>query len=66
MSGRIDWPGLMALGLGRLGLTPDQFWALTPVELMLMAGVRPGGDLAMTRARLDALAAEFPDKECEG
>lgn len=28
MSG-LDWPGLMRAGLGRLGLTPKEFWALT-------------------------------------
>jgi uncharacterized phage protein (TIGR02216 family) len=37
-SGRIDWPGLMRAGLHGLGLRPVEFWALTPVELMLMLG----------------------------
>ncbi|GHE86389.1 phage tail assembly chaperone [Aliiroseovarius zhejiangensis] len=55
-----DWPGLMRLGLGRLGLRPDQFWALTPVELMVMAGLddQPAPCL---RARLEELALAFPD-----
>lgn len=59
MSG-IDWPGLMRAGLNGLGLTPAEFWGLTPVELRLMLGadrVAP----AMTRARLDELATAFPD-----
>lgn len=58
MSG-LDWPGLMRLGLGRLGLTPDRFWALTPAELRLMAGIeaRP----ACTRSAFDALSRAFPD-----
>lgn len=57
----IDWGGLMRLGLHQLRLTPDQFWALTPVELMLMAGISPGVTPTLTRARLDALCAQFPD-----
>ena len=36
---RFDWPALMRLGLGQLRLAPDQFWALTPAELTLMAGL---------------------------
>ena len=59
---RIDWPGLMRLGLVRLGLAPDVFWALTPAELMLLAGLDGGGHAAMTRAGLDALAARYPDR----
>lgn len=61
MSRRFDWPGLMRLGLRGLGLTPDRFWALTPVELMVMLG-QAGGTAALTRARLEALAARYPDK----
>jgi uncharacterized phage protein (TIGR02216 family) len=63
MGGVIDWVALMRLGMERLRLCPDQFWALTPVELMLMAGVDPGGTPIMTRARLNALCAQFPDKK---
>jgi uncharacterized phage protein (TIGR02216 family) len=57
----IDWPGLLRLGLFQLRLLPDQFWTLTPVELMLMAGISPGNTPMMTRARLDTLCAAFPD-----
>jgi uncharacterized phage protein (TIGR02216 family) len=64
---QVDWPGLMRLGLVRLGLAPDVFWALTPAELLLLAGLdgaglEGGGHAAMTRAGLDALAARFPDR----
>lgn len=38
MSGRIDWPGLIRAGLGQLGLAPEVFWRLTPVELRIMLG----------------------------
>lgn len=57
----IDWAGLMRLGLSQLRLAPDQFWGLTPVELMMMAGVSAGVTPTLTRARLDALCAQFPD-----
>lgn len=56
----MDWPALMRLGLTGLRLTPDQFWALTPTELMLMAGIDPAQP-ALGRPALDALMARFPD-----
>lgn len=57
-----DWPGLMRAGMRGLGLTPAQFWALSPAELMLMLG-EPAGAAPMGRAGLEALAARFPDHE---
>jgi uncharacterized phage protein (TIGR02216 family) len=57
---RIAWPRLMQVGLGRLRLTPEVFWNLTPAEFMLMAG--PGeGRAALSRAGLAELSARFPD-----
>ena len=43
-AGGMDWPGLLRVGigparLGGLGLTPAEFWALTPAELALMLGI---------------------------
>jgi uncharacterized phage protein (TIGR02216 family) len=60
----MDWPGLMRLGLGELRLCPAAFWALTPMELLILAG-RDGGTVPMARARLDALAARYPDETGE-
>ena len=60
MARRLDWPGLMRAGLRGLGLRPAEFWALTPLELMLMLG-RESGPGALTRARLETLLQEFPD-----
>ena len=57
---RIDWPGLMRAGMLGLGLAPEAFWRLTPVELKIMLGAGLA-TLALTRARLDELAAAFPD-----
>lgn len=59
-SGRIDWPALMRAGLHGLGLTPEVFWRLTPLELRMMLGAEQGA-LPLTRARLEELAAAFPD-----
>ncbi|UWQ15837.1 phage tail assembly chaperone [Aliiroseovarius sp. M344] len=52
----------MRLGLGRLGLRPEQFWALTPIELIVLAGLddQPAPCL---RARLEELAQAFPDAD---
>ncbi|GGD40643.1 rcc01693 family protein [Sinisalibacter lacisalsi] len=58
---KFDWAGLMRLGLRGLGLTPAQFWALTPAELMLMLGV-DGATAPLGRARLEELARAFPDR----
>lgn len=56
----MDWAGLMRAGLLGLGLSPDAFWRLTPVELKIMLGGQ-AGPAALTRARLDELAAAYPD-----
>ena len=56
----IDWPGLMRAGMQGLGLTPDAFWRLTPIELKIMLGADRASP-ALTRAQFDELAAAFPD-----
>lgn len=58
---RFDWPGLIGVGVRGLGLTPEEFWRLTPVELRVLTGA----DLLvppLTRARLEELARAFPDE----
>lgn len=59
MSG-IDWAGLMRVGLAGLGLAPEAFWRLTPVELRTLLGAESGTP-PLTRARLEELARAFPD-----
>lgn len=66
-NGGLAWDELMRLGLGTLGLAPDVFWAMTPVELQRAlegAGIiAPGGRSGwMQRGALEALMARFPDK----
>ncbi len=58
----LDWPGLMRAGLHGLGLAPEVFWRLTPVELRLMLGAEAMMP-PLTRARLEELARRFPDKK---
>ncbi len=57
-----DWAALMRAGLRGLGLTPDQFWALTPAELLVLLGDSKG-TAPMGRARLEELAAAYPDRK---
>jgi uncharacterized phage protein (TIGR02216 family) len=56
----LDWPGLMRVGLMHLGLSPEAFWRLTPVELRLMSGAETVVP-PLTRARLEELARAYPD-----
>ncbi|WP_425101195.1 rcc01693 family protein [Tropicibacter sp. S64] len=55
-----DWAALMRAGVRGLGLSPDEFWALTPAELQVLLGEGQGGR-PMGRSRLDELMAAFPD-----
>lgn len=57
----LDFAGMLRSGLCGLGLNPAQFWDLTPAELAMMLGIEAGQG-AMTRARLEAMAARFPDR----
>lgn len=56
---KVDWPALMRAGFTGLGLSPDQFWALTPAELRMMLGET--GAAPLQRKGLDALMAAYPD-----
>ena len=61
------WGRLMALGIGRLGLSSAAFWALTPRELAAaiegQGGVRT---VPPDRATLDQLIARYPDTKGRG
>jgi uncharacterized phage protein (TIGR02216 family) len=61
----IDWPGLMRAGIGGLRLRPAEFWALTPAELRMMLGIGAAVP-PLSRARLEELAAAFPDGGGDG
>lgn len=54
----------MATGLGLLGLSPRDFWAMTPREYAAAARGRfgpPPSEAALRRIDLDALMHRFPD-----
>ncbi len=57
----MDFAGLLRAAAAR-GLRPGEMWALTPAELMVVLG-RSGGPAGMGRARLEELAAAYPDGE---
>ena len=59
--GAIPWGAWMALGLGRLRLSPDVFWRLSIAEWRAITGdnVEP----PMTQADLNQLMTEYPDAE---
>jgi len=59
------WAEAMAIGLGVLRLPPRDFWAMTPAELgRAISGLTGNAPVSpMTRRRLDALMARFPDAE---
>jgi uncharacterized phage protein (TIGR02216 family) len=61
----IDWPGLMRAGLHGLGLEPEAFWRLTPMELRIMLGLEAMLP-PLTRARLEELARRYPDRKGQG
>lgn len=53
----------MAIGLGLLRLSPDTFWAMTPIEFeRALSVLRPGRTAPLGRAGLAALMRAFPDK----
>ena len=64
MTRKVDWTGLMRLGLGALRLSPEVFWQMTPVELQRAlegAGILPLEGQMLLRKDLDRLMQDHPD-----
>ncbi|WP_162798542.1 rcc01693 family protein [Sulfitobacter sp. SK012] len=59
-----DWPILMRAGLRGLGISPSDFWALTPAELQMMLGDAKANAPLLSEG-LDALMAAYPDQKME-
>ncbi|MBM1222565.1 phage tail assembly chaperone [Ponticoccus sp. SC2-23] len=55
-----DWAAMMRIGLHQLRLKPAEFWALTPLEFLVLLGLE-GGPPPMARARLEELSRAYPD-----
>ena len=58
----MDWAGLVNVGIGKLGLQPTEFWALSPIELQVMLGLQDTM-MPMQRSRMAALLDAYPDKK---
>lgn len=56
----MNWLGLLRVGVRGLGLSHQEFWALTPAELAFLLG-HGSASGTLTRERLNALAEAFPD-----
>jgi uncharacterized phage protein (TIGR02216 family) len=58
------WPHAMAVGLGVLRLSPQEFWRMTPRELAAaLRGLYGEPASPIARSELDALMARFPDRK---
>ena len=62
---QFDWGAMMRIGMRDLGLKPDEFWQLTPLEFMIISGFEGRRSAVMTRTDLRALCDRFPDTETE-
>ena len=59
-----DWPALMRVAFQGLGLSPADFWALTPSEFLILLGPETGA-APLRRDAFEALLARFPDTKDE-
>lgn len=60
----IPWDAVIAFGLGRLRLSPEQFWALSFREFgLLLPKGEAGPGAPITRTNLDDLTKRYPDGE---
>lgn len=58
----MNWPALMAFGLGTLRLSPQAFWSMTPRELTAAARALHGpAPESMDETALTALCTRYPD-----
>lgn len=57
---RFAWRDLLRAGCA-LGMMPRDVWDLTPSELSFLLG-KEGSAAPLSRARLEELAAAFPDE----
>lgn len=55
-----DWPALMRVAYRGLGLSPAEFWRLTPAEFLILLGPESGA-APLRRDAFEALLARFPD-----
>lgn len=57
------WRRAMAVGFGRLGLSAEEFWRMTPRELAAaLEGIFGEGGVPLDRTALGRLIERFPDR----
>lgn len=56
------WDDTLSFVVGRLGLAPSAYWAMTPRELSVVLAPHVGGPAPLRAADLAALAARYPDR----
>ncbi len=61
--GKFPWSNILQLGIGRLRLSPEQFWRSTLRELVLAAGLVPSPQVPLLRQSLFEMMENYPDAE---
>jgi uncharacterized phage protein (TIGR02216 family) len=61
MNELLPWDEAIGFGLGVLGLSPGDFWRMTPRELALAAKARNPQGGGLTRTALMHLIERYPD-----
>jgi uncharacterized phage protein (TIGR02216 family) len=60
---KFPWIPILQLGIGRLRLSPDQFWRSTLRELVLAAGLLSSPESPLLRQSLLDMMEHYPDAE---
>jgi uncharacterized phage protein (TIGR02216 family) len=56
------WKEAIGFGLGRLRLSPEQFWRMTPRELAYAIEAATGRSAPLDRSGLSRLMKRYPDE----
>lgn len=60
-AGAFPWEAVLHAAMGRLGWSPAETWAATPLELAIALGLRRGAG-SLSRRGFEALMQRFPDE----
>jgi uncharacterized phage protein (TIGR02216 family) len=62
MTEKFPWAELMHKGIGRLQLSPQEFWRSTPREIAAAFGsASQPANAEMLRQKLDEMGEQYPD-----
>ena len=59
----INWLHCLRVARLYLGISPGQFWQLTPIEFLAMLEPYNDGMAEITKDELEALRNQFPDQK---